>query len=202
VISRSPALRKSAKGRTLKPRVCKCGKAFTPRSGLQRACSQPCALKLVRERAAKKVARARRANTRAAKEGIKTKPMLMKEAQREFNHYIRVRDLFYPCISCGRLSKADHLTGGSIDCGHYRSVGAAPELRFDEDNAHGQCKHCNKYKSGNAVDYRMGLKMRIGIGRVEQLEGKHEMPNWSRDDLRNIRDHYRARAREYRRPAA
>lgn len=189
----------------LKPRPCaasKCRKKFVPRSGLQRACSPQCALQFTRERNTKKARKQSRASTRTQKEALKTKPMLLKESQAAFNAFVRTRDAGKPCISCGKHPKADHLTGGSMDCGHYRSVGAAPELRFDEDNAHGQCKQCNRHRSGNAVDYRMGLVERIGKGRVEQLEGKQEIPNWSRDDLRNIRDHYRARAREWRRVAA
>ena len=188
--------------KSLKPKRCaasKCRKTFTPRSGLQCVCSPRCAVEFTREREAKKKRRESRAWTRVQLEGMKTKPMLMKEAQSEFNKYIRARDRYRFCISCGKAPKSEHLTGGSIDCGHYRSIGSSPEHRFDEDNAHGQCKHCNRHRSGDVVHYRIGLMLRIGLNRVDELERNHEMPNWTRDDLRNIRDHYRARANELRR---
>ena len=189
----------------LKPKSCAysfCRRKFTPRSGLQRACSPSCALGFTRERDAKKQRRARVANTRAAREALKTKPMLLKEAQVAFNSFIRARDKGLPCISCGVSPKSDHLTGGNMDCGHYRSVGSAPELRFCEDNAHAQCKRCNKFRSGNAVEYRMGLLMRIGPLRVGIVETAHGLPNWTRDEIRFIRDTYRRKARELKSNAA
>lgn len=191
--------------RTPKSKPCaapKCRKTFTPRNGLQRACSQPCALAWARERAEKKERRARRLDTRAAREALKTKPQLTKEAQASFNAFIRLRDAGLPCISCGQHPKSTHLTGGGMDCGHYRSVGANPELRFEERNAHGQCKHCNKHLSGNVVNYRIGLINRLGVAEVHWLECAHVMPNWTRDQLREIRDKYRAKANELRRERA
>lgn len=177
----------------------KCRKRFVAMRPLQRTCSPPCALAWARDRKERKDRRARRAENRIARELLKTKPMLLKEAQAAFNAFIRERDKGRPCISCGQHPKSDHLTGGNMDCGHYRSVGAAPELRFHEDNAHGQCKKCNRHKSGNAVDYRINLIKRIGLPLVEILEGKHPMPQLSRDDVRAIRDLYRAKAADLRR---
>lgn len=189
----------------LKPRKCaapRCRKSFQPRSALQRACSPSCALAYTQGRRAAKERRESRKWTRVQKEAIKTKPMLLKEAQRAFNAYIRARDADQPCISCGRYPKLDPLTGGSMDCGHYRSTGAAPELRFDEDNAHGQCKHCNRHLSGNVVGYRIGLVNRIGKKRVEILESDLRPRPRTRDEIRYIRDHYRAKAKELKRQHA
>ena len=175
----------------------KCGKKFTPRRGLQRTCQTPeCALGYSRERAAKKRSRAARTLTRDQREALKSKPQLLAEAQKEFNRFIRLRDKGLPCISCGNYPKSDHLTGGNMDCGHYRSIGSAPELRFTEDNAHAQCKRCNNFRSGNAVDYRIGLVARIGALRVGIVETAHGLPNWTRDEIRFIRDTYRRKARE------
>jgi len=86
--------------------------------------------------------------------------------------------------------------GGGYDCGHWRSVGSAPHLRFHEDNAHGQCKKCNRYDSGRAVDYRIGLIARIGLSRVELLESDFSTKKWSIDDILVIRDSYRKKAHE------
>jgi hypothetical protein len=134
---------------------------------------------------------------RARKEAIKTIPDLIKEAQREFNAFIRERDKGRPCICCGEpLSSGSGSTGGDFDCGHYRSVGSAAHLRFDERNAHGQRKRCNRYGAGRAVDYRIGLIQRIGLRDVEALEADNRVHKWSREELIAIKEKYRAKRKE------
>lgn len=150
------------------------------------------------ERAEAKKARAaakvERAETRRRKEAIKTLPVLKAEAQRAFNAYIRRRDAGKPCICCGLpLSAGD--VGGLYDCGHYRSVGSAPHLRYDERNAHAQRKQCNRWGAGRAVDYRIGLIARIGLEAVEALEQDNAPRKWARDELVAIRDEYRKRVK-------
>ena len=161
----------------------------------------PCAVELGKRKAAKAAeakAKRERAKTRAQREALKTIPQLTKEAQRAFNAWVRLRDQGLPCVSCGSTEAGGSLTGGYWDCGHYRSVGACPELRFEPLNAHRQCKRCNQHQSGNVVEYRLRLIQRIGLAAVEWLEGPHEARRYSRDELRKIRDTYRAKARELR----
>lgn len=179
---------------TLRQRKCKapgCDARFTPRSTFQRACSPHCALEIAHADA---VARTRK-ETRQAKERIKTRSQWVREAQAAFNAYIRARDEGQPCICCGRYATDTSLTGSKWDAGHYRSTGAAPELRFNEDNCHRQLVFCNRHRSGNAVEYRLGLIKRIGVGRVEALEAEHEPKKYTIDDLKQIRDTYRAKRR-------
>ena len=183
----------------MKPKKCKvCRHDFTPTRPLQVVCSVPCAASLGRIRAgkqekeAKRVERRRDAETRVR---LKTKPQLTKEAQREFNKYVRLRDAGKPCICCGQPLGIDEV-GGAYDCGHYRSVGSAPHLRFDERNAHGQRKRCNRYGAGRAVEYRAGLIARYGLQFVESLEADQAPKHYTREDLINIRDTYRRKAKE------
>lgn len=148
------------------------------------------------ERAEAKKARAaakvERAETRRRKEAIKTIPDLIKEAQHAFNAFIRARDQEQPCICCGRpLGDGD--VGGAFDAGHYRSTGSASHLRFHEHNVHAQRKQCNRYGAGRAVDYRIGLVSRIGLAAVEALESNNSPHKWTREELIQIRDTYRAK---------
>jgi len=144
---------------------------------------------------ARAAAKVERASIRARKEAIKTLPALKAEAQQAFNAYIRARDADKPCICCGLpLSAGD--VGGSFDCGHYRSVGSAQHLRYDELNAHGQRKQCNRWGAGRAVDYRIGLVARIGLEAVEALESDNDPRKWTREELIAIRDAYRAKLKE------
>lgn len=144
---------------------------------------------------ARMAAKVERAETRRRKEAMKRIPDYIKEAQHAFNAYIRERDRKHPCICCGRPLGADAV-GGGYDCGHYRSVGSAPHLRFDERNAHAQRKDCNRYGAGRAVDYRIGLIARIGLEAVGSLEADNRIHKWQREELIEIRDTYRRKLRE------
>lgn len=160
----------------------------------QIVCSARCGLDLAKSQRARKEKKERQEynrETKRLKEKIKTKPQLTAEAQKAFNRFIRARDHDQPCISCGAPPGASAaLTGGRWDCGHYRSVGSARELRFEELNAHKQCKHCNDHLDGNHVEYRKRLIARIGADKLEWVEGPHQMPNHTHDELREIKRLY------------
>jgi hypothetical protein len=68
-------------------------------------------------------------------------------------------------------------------------------MRFVEDNAAGQCKHCNQYLAGNVLAYRKGLIERIGLARVEQIESDQTVRKYTREGLQEIAKHYKAEAR-------
>lgn len=129
---------------------------------------------------------------RQAKRRLAVKPPshFIRQAQQAFNDFIRYRDRLLPCISCGRHHD------GQYHAGHYRTVGANPELRFDEDNCHKQCAPCNNHLSGNLAAYRPNLIIKIGQLRFDTLMGPHELPKWKRDDYILIRDFYRAKLKE------
>ena len=148
------------------------------------------------EKQARAAAKVERAETRRRKEAIKTIPKLKKEAEREFNAFIRARDADQPCISCG--APPPDLSGlhAGRDAGHYRSVGSAAHLRYHEDNVHAQCVHCNQHGAGRAVEYRIGLIARIGEARVVALETNNTVRKWTHDELRAIRDTYKAKLKE------
>lgn len=128
---------------------------------------------------------------------LKTARDWTKEAQIAFNAYIRARDNDQVCICCGKPLKAGD-TGGEFDCGHYRSVGSAPHLRFDERNAHGQRKQCNRWGAGRAVDYRIGLISRIGLAAVEALEADNDPRKYTIEELKAIKATYIAKLKELR----
>ena len=125
-------------------------------------------------------------------DAIKPRGKLIAEADRAFCAYIRFRDQLagYLCISSG---KPLDWSGNNVDAGHYRSRGSAPHLRYDERNCHAQSKHDNRYLSGNAVDYRIGLISRIGLAEVEALEADQKPRKYSNDDLIAIKAKYVAK---------
>lgn len=187
-----------------KPKKCKargCGVVFTPARPFQCWCSPECGLTIARakkEQADQRKRSDERKADRAKLEQFKTKPKLTKEAQDEFNRYIRLRDAGRTCICCDRPLGEDQ-PGGSYDAGHYRSVGSAPHLRFDERNVHAQRKRCNLWGAGRAVDYRLGLINRIGLAAVEALESDQSAKHYSKDELRGIKAKYRAKCKDLER---
>ena len=133
--------------------------------------------------------------TKQKLDDMRGKPELVALAQKAFNSYIRARDADKPCISCGKPLQAAAV-GGSFDCGHYRSVGSAVHMRFVEDNAAGQCKHCNKYLSGNYVNYRAGLIERIGLHSVELIERDQTLRKYTKEGLIELARYYNAETRK------
>jgi len=175
-----------------------CGTEFAPARPLQRVCSPSCAVTYTKVLSDKKQAKERardRKETKAKLDAMQTKPQLVKKAQSAFNAFIRARDAGKLCISCGKPLGTEP---NSYDCGHYRSVGSAPHMRFVEDNARGQCKHCNNYLAGNHVEYRKGLIERIGLARVEQIEADNTLRKYTREGLIEIARYYREKARNIR----
>ncbi|MDH0293391.1 recombination protein NinG [Pseudomonas sp. GD04087] len=183
-----------------KAKKCKqCRTTFNPDRQLQSVCSPKCGLDLAaakREKDRIAFQRRERREIKERKEKLKSRPDHLKEAQHAFNEYIRLRDADKPCISCDRHH------AGKYDAGHYRSVGACPELRFDEDNVHKQCSPCNTQLSGNILEYRIRLIQRIGADRVARLEGKHEPLKLSVEQIKALKAHFRAKVRELKRGAA
>lgn len=140
----------------------------------------------IRQREEKKADRAKR-------EKLKPRADWLKEVQIAFNTYVRCRDDKLPCISCGRHHQ------GQWHAGHYLSTGARPELRFEPDNVHKQCQPCNTHLHGNLVLYRLALIEKIGLDRVEWLEGPHEPQKWTIEDLKTIKADYGAKTKALKR---
>ncbi|UVM53514.1 recombination protein NinG [Pseudomonas sp. B21-012] len=191
----------------VKQKTCKaCGGKFRPSLSTQTACSVKCALAMApanHDKARKAIDQRKRREIKVRKEKLKSRGDYMREAQAEFNTYIRLRDQHLPCISCDSLpSDHDLITGSRWDAGHYRSVGACPELRFEPLNVHRQCVKCNRNLSGNAVEYRIRLVQRIGADRVAWLEGPHQACKHTIEDLKAIRAEYRARIKQLKEAAA
>ena len=120
-------------------------------------------------------------------------------AQKAFNAFIRKRDENEPCISCGGTQlDVPYLRGGYWDCGHFKSVGGFPELRFEELNAHKQCKSCNggsgrfARKDRTVSDeYKKRLAGKIGQKSFTWLNGPHDAKNYTCVDFKEIELHYK-----------
>jgi hypothetical protein len=129
-------------------------------------------------------------NKKAVLESIKSHSKWLSDLQKVFNQFIRLRDADKPCISCNRPLK------GKFDAGHFFSVGAYPNLRFDEDNCHGQCVHDNQHKHGAISEYAINLPLRIGVERFESLKNRRAQPlKLSIPDIKELIEHYKLKVK-------
>lgn len=133
----------------------------------------------------------------------KTAQQLVKEADKYFSWYIRLRDSDYvkeksewqgTCISCPNSYLVAFMDRGKlhftnyVDNGHFVSRGHKI-VRYDEENCNLQCKRCNKWLSGNAVNYRLGLDAKYGAGTADkliQLAAAHPVYNLTKPYLLQI----------------
>jgi len=189
-----------------KCRVAACGASFVPMRLGQSVCGPACAIidaPRHQEKARKSLAQVERKEIKVRKEKLKSRADHLREAQAAVNEYVRLRDADLSCISCDSTpSDGDLMTGSRWDAGHYRSVGSSPELRFEPLNIHRQCVKCNRNLSGNAVEYRIRLVLRIGAAKLAWLEGPHPARKYTIEDIKAIKAEYRAKTRELKRAAA
>jgi 5-methylcytosine-specific restriction endonuclease McrA len=172
-----------------------CKKPASNRFGLHTFCDTECAYQFAiaaKEKAASKKQKEFNAETRQRKQKLKTRQEWLKDAQTVFNKFIRLRDEGLPCVSCGRPDGSDHQRHAS----HYKSRGAHPELALNEMNCHASCATCNNFLSGNLVPYRVELIKRIGLEKVEWLEGKHEPLKLTIEEIKELIAEYKQKIKQ------
>jgi len=165
-----------------------CKQPFTPTySSLQATCVKPqCLIEWGRMVERKKAKR----EIRQMRENIKSVSQYRRELQKVFNEFIRLRDRNEPCISCGKKLPVKY------DAGHFYSVGSYPNLRFNEDNVHGQCVECNQHRHGNLLEYAPRLTERIGFERASKLMVLRNEPlRLSLEEIKQLIEHYKCKVK-------
>lgn len=118
---------------------------------------------------------------------------LVNKLDRVFSEYIRKRDTrngYFTCISCGRVMPAQQ-----CDCGHYINRWHK-SVRWNEDNAHGECRHCNRFDENHLQSYRNNLVRKIGEDRVLLLESmKNRTTKMGDFELQVMIEEYRKKIR-------
>lgn len=159
----------------VKAKICQnCRMKFVPDLPGALVCSEPCALAYavsIRGKAEKvKAVKGRKADA-VKRQGMKSRQTWLKECQAIVNKVVRLRDMLagHGCITCG--ARPAQKVGGTMDAGHFRSVGSAPHLRFFTPQIRLQCVTCNRYQGGRALDFRKALVAQHGAAWVDALEG-------------------------------
>ena len=137
----------------------------------------------------KKIEQAERKEINVAKKNkLKTRKDAAKTACHE---YIRARDSGKPCICCGKP------LGNNFHAGHFLESGNNPQIRYNEDNIHGQRLDCNFFRGGDSGDYQESLILKIGLDRVNNLKNlAGGTVKRSPDDYRAIEKYYKNKLKE------
>lgn len=102
------------------------------------------------------------------KQGSRSK--VMKEADKHFSEWIRLRDADeYGYILCVTSGKRMHWR--DADCGHWISR-AKLAVRYDERNAHAQGKMSNRFQGGHFFEHGLAIERIHGAGTRDILEKK------------------------------
>lgn len=170
----------------IKDKKCKeCGAIYTPFNSLQQVCSPKCASLL----AEKKVWKKKKAELISKS---KTRTEWLNTLQKLFNQWIRLRDEKKGCITCLKPFK------DKFDAGHFLAVGSYPNLRFNEDNCHGQCVHCNQHKHGASAEYFIQLPNRIGLCKFNDLlNSRNESLKLTLDEIQELIKIYKSKIKEH-----
>ena len=92
----------------------------------------------------------------------------------------------YICFTCNK--RCDKNTS---QAGHFIHRNS---LDFDERNIHCQCVKCNKYLSGNLIEYTLKMIKKYGHETVDELKIlSHQVRKFSRDELEEIIENYKSK---------
>lgn len=174
-----------------------CKELFTPTySSLQIACSPKCAYAYSKKKDIKVKNKNDKELLRLEKQTKERKGLttLLESVKKVCHNYIKLRDRYKPCISCGTQWHED------FHAGHFYKAELFSTLKFNEYNINGQCVQCNLRKEGNLNDYALNLPKRIGDTKYKVLKVKAGLDKkldfkWDRTALNDIRRYYKQKTK-------
>ena len=159
-----------------------CKEKFEPVRFNQKYCLKDECIRVFVEEAKSKAWKKTKKNMQ---ENLETIQDLVKATQIVFNKYIRLRDKDELCISCKQKPKKSN-------AGHYYNANNHWNVRFNENNVHLQCEHCNTFLSGNLINYRENLLKKIGAEEFQLLEAEaNKTRKFTKEELKEIIEAYK-----------
>jgi hypothetical protein len=174
-----------------KTKKCKhCKEVFTPFKTTQKYCTKTKCLTVFVNEEKQKAWKKRKADLI---EDSKTLSSYLKEAQKAFNTFIRLRDRGEPCISCGKIFSS----GEIVHASHLKNAGHHYNVRYDEDNVWVSCVKCNTFLGGNEDNYKIRLIKKIGQERVDRLDRICNITrHFTKEELKEIEKKYKIKCKE------
>ena len=128
-----------------------------------------------------------------SKGGSGIRSSAVEKADKQFSRYIRLRDAIpggaFKCISCGQFKRIEQ-----ADCGHFHSR-KHMATRFDERNAHAECRACNRFSADHLIKYQENLIRKIGQEAFDELRLLAKTTKkWEEFELKEMAKYYKALA--------
>jgi hypothetical protein len=165
-----------------------CKTKFEPKTFLQKYCTNDECIRVFVEEAKSKAWKKTKKNMQ---ENLETIQDLVKDTQIVFNKYIRLRDKDELCISCKQKPKKSN-------AGHFYNANNHWNVRFNENNVHLQCEHCNTFLSGNLINYRLNLINKIGLEQLTLLEAEAKKTRkFTKEELKETINIYKKKIKQY-----
>lgn len=165
-----------------------CKTKFEPKTFLQKYCTNEECIRVFVEEAKSKAWKKTKKNMQ---ENLETIQDLVKDTQIVFNKYIRLRDKDELCISCKQKPKKSN-------AGHFYNANNHWNVRFNENNVHLQCEHCNTFLSGNLINYRLNLINKIGLEQLTLLEAEAKKTRkFTKEELKETINIYKKKIKQY-----
>jgi hypothetical protein len=135
------------------------------------------------------------ANYKAERSGEKSLSWLKNNVKNVCHEYIRERDKYKPCVSCGAKWNDE------FQAGHWKKAELFSSVKYHENNIHSQCKGCNLFKDGNVQEYDIRIKERLTDEEIKEIndlitEEKRSGFKWDRLKLEEKRQYYREKLKE------
>ncbi len=131
--------------KTVKQKTCKeCGVKFNPFNSLQKCCSVNCAMSYSKKEVEQKRIKAvlsleKFKNEVQDEKSLKASKM---NTKMQVHAFVRNRDKYKPCISCGCEWSND------FQAGHLFKAELYETIKYNLQNINGQCSSCNLHKEG------------------------------------------------------
>ena len=121
------------------------------------------------EKHRKKLSREFNVQVKKEKKAVRRRSEWYEMLQTVVNKHVRLTGAGGSCCTCRTTNPAI-----KYDAGHFLSVGARPELRFELTNIHLQCSvQCNVHGSGMRHEYNAFILDKYGQDHLDWLIGPH-----------------------------
>lgn len=101
--------------------------------------------------------------------------------------YVRITE--GKCYTCGVVKDYREM-----DCGHFLHKAKNSKLAYERKLLHCQCSRCNRYLSGNLLEYTIRMIKDYGLPQAEKWKQEsNKIYKWKREELEKLIEEYKSK---------